>query len=131
VTRRFQVREEAAILDVGLLLCLGPQGEGPLSTICGHSAIIYCVTFELFFIFMFPVAFAPHTCNVRHITPFVCVLSWILWDNAIKVNSCLPDFSVRLRELWLTAFLGVTGGSASDMFSNSVKRTRGACQPDR
>ena len=112
--------EGAVILGVGLLLYLGPQREGPLSTIYGHSAIIYRVTFDLFFIFMFPVAFAPHTSNVCHITPFECVLSWILWDNAIKVNRPLPDFSVRLRVLWLTASLSVTG-SASDMFSNSVK----------
>ena len=49
-------------------------------------------------------------CNVCHIYSLCIVLSWILWNNAIKLDSLLPDFSVRLRDSWLTGFLSVTGG---------------------
>ena len=54
----------SAVLDVGLFvlgLGLNPLLEGPMSAIYGRN-VIYCVSFNMFFKFMFPVAFAPHTC---------------------------------------------------------------------
>ena len=53
----------SAVLDVGLcVLGLGlcPLLKGPISTIYGRK-VIYRTSFNLFFIFTFLVAFAPHT----------------------------------------------------------------------
>ena len=64
VARQFHVSKEVAILGVSLFvlgLGLGPLVAGPLSEIYGRN-IIYRVSFTLFFLCMFPVAFAPDIC---------------------------------------------------------------------
>jgi hypothetical protein len=64
VARQFHVSKEVAILGVSLFvlgLGLGPLVAGPLSELYGRN-IIYRVSFALFFLCMFPVAFAPDIC---------------------------------------------------------------------
>jgi hypothetical protein len=64
VARQFHVSEEAAILGVSLFvlgLGLGPLVAGPMSEIYGRN-IVYRVSFALFFLCTFPVAFAPDIC---------------------------------------------------------------------
>lgn len=64
VARQFHVGKEVAILGVSLFvlgLGLGPLVAGPMSEIYGRN-IIYRVSFALFFLCMFPVAFAPDIC---------------------------------------------------------------------
>lgn len=64
VARQFHVSKEVAILGVSLFvlgLGLGPLVAGPMSEIYGRN-IIYRVSFALFFLCMFPVAFAPDIC---------------------------------------------------------------------
>ena len=83
---------------------------------------------------MFPVAFAPH-----NVCMYVCMYVMLFLVYAF----CLGSGGIRRytpTAVYLTfrficgyrgsAFLSVVGGSVSGMFSNSVKRTRGACQPD-
>jgi hypothetical protein len=62
ISRQFHVSEEVAILGVSLFvlgLGLGPLVAGPMSEIYGRSAV-YHVSFGFFFVFLFPVAFAPN-----------------------------------------------------------------------
>lgn len=62
VSRDFHVSKEVSILGVSLFvlgLGIGPLVAGPMSEIYGRSAV-YHVSFIFFFIFMFPVAFAPN-----------------------------------------------------------------------
>jgi len=64
VARQFHVSQEVAILGVSLFvlgLGLGPLVAGPMSEIYGRN-IIYRVSFALFLVCMFPVAFAPDIC---------------------------------------------------------------------
>ena len=64
VARQFDVSKEVAILGVSLFvlgLGLGPLVAGPMSEIYGRN-VVYRVSFTLFFLFMFPVAFAPDIC---------------------------------------------------------------------
>jgi hypothetical protein len=64
VARQFHVSKEVAILGVSLFvlgLGLGPLVAGPMSEIYGRN-IVYRVSFTLFFVCMFPVAFAPDIC---------------------------------------------------------------------
>ena len=62
ISKQFHVSKEATILGVSLFvlgLGLGPLVAGPISEICGRRAV-YLVSFGFFFVFMFPVAFAPN-----------------------------------------------------------------------
>ncbi len=62
IGRQFHVSKEVTILGVSLFvlgLGLGPIAAGPMSEIYGRSAV-YRVSFSFFFLFMFPVAFAPN-----------------------------------------------------------------------
>ncbi|KAH9979929.1 major facilitator superfamily domain-containing protein [Lactifluus volemus] len=99
VAREFHVGKEVAILGVSLFvlgLGLGPLVAGPMSEIYGRK-VVYRVSFSLFFLFMFPVAFAPNI-SVYLVFRFIS-------------GYCGA------------AFLCVAGGSVSDMFSNSEVAT--------
>jgi MFS family permease len=68
------VSKEVAILGVSLFvlgLGLGPLVAGPMSEIYGRN-VIYRYSFALFFLCMFPVAFAPDICTLRPL-PLLCV----------------------------------------------------------
>ncbi|KAH9020531.1 MFS general substrate transporter [Lactarius deliciosus] len=99
VGRQFHVSKEVTILGISLFvlgLGLGPIVAGPMSEIYGRSAV-YRVSFGFFFVFMFPVAFAPN------ITVYL-------------VFRFLAGYSGA-------AFLSLAGGSVSDMFPNSEVAT--------
>ncbi|KAI0269965.1 MFS general substrate transporter [Gloeopeniophorella convolvens] len=99
VARQFGVSKEVTILGVSLFvlgLGLGPLVAGPMSEIYGRN-IVYRVSFVLFFVFMFPVAFAPDI-GVYLLFRFI-------------TGYCGA------------AFLSVAGGSVSDMFSNAQVAT--------
>jgi len=99
VVKQFQVSKEVAILGVSLFvlgLGLGPLVAGPMSEVYGRN-VIYRLSFSLFFVCMFPVAFAPDI-SVYLIFRFIC-------------GYCGA------------AFLSVAGGSVSDMFSNAEVAT--------
>lgn len=73
VAEQFNVSKEVAILGVSLFvlgLGLGPLVAGPTSETYGRN-MVYRVSFSLFFVFTFPVAFAPNICAYP---PFVCCL---------------------------------------------------------
>ncbi len=60
--RQFHVSQEVTILGISLFvlgLGIGPLVAGPMSEIYGRSAV-YSVSFSFFFVFMFPIAFAPN-----------------------------------------------------------------------
>jgi MFS family permease len=62
IAREFNVSKEVTILGVSLFvvgLGLGPLLVGPLSELHGRN-IIYQVSYALFFIFSWPIAFAPN-----------------------------------------------------------------------
>ena len=117
VARRFHVSKEVAILGVSLFvlgLGLGPLVSGPMSEIYGRN-VVYRVSFCLFFICMFPVAFAPH----------ICMYAFCLGTSGI--TRYMPT-AVYLTFRFIcgycgSAFLSVAGGSVSDMFSNSEVAT--------
>jgi MFS family permease len=75
MAREFHVSHEVTILGISLFvegLGCGPLLVGPLSEVYGRS-IIYRVSYGLFFIFSWPVAFAPNigqyatTSDMRHV----------------------------------------------------------------
>ncbi|KAI0301207.1 major facilitator superfamily domain-containing protein [Multifurca ochricompacta] len=99
IARQFHVGKEVTILGVSLFvlgLGLGPLVAGPMSEIYGRRAV-YRWSFASFFVFMFPVAFAPDI-SVYLIFRFIS-------------GYCGA------------AFLSVAGGSVSDMFSNAQVAT--------
>ncbi|KAH9967017.1 MFS general substrate transporter [Russula compacta] len=95
VAKQFNVSKQVAILGVSLFvlgLGLGPLVAGPTSEIYGRN-VVYRVSFSLFFVCTFPVAFAPNIC-VFLVFRFIC--------------GCCG-----------AAFLCVAGGSVGDMFSDA------------
>lgn len=59
----FHVSHEVTILGISLFVAglgVGPLLVGPLSEVYGRN-IIYRASYSLFFVFTFPVAFAPNT----------------------------------------------------------------------
>ncbi|KAI0283760.1 major facilitator superfamily domain-containing protein [Russula brevipes] len=99
VARQFHVSKEVAILGVSLFvlgLGLGPLVAGPMSEVHGRN-MVYRVSFSLFFVCMFPVAFAPNI-------------------SVYLVFRFITGFCGA-------AFLSVAGGSVSDMFSNAQVAT--------
>ncbi|EPT01658.1 hypothetical protein FOMPIDRAFT_1036148 [Fomitopsis schrenkii] len=94
VARDLHSSHEVAILSISLFvegLGLGPLVTGPLSELYGRNAI-YRVSYFLFFVFTWPVAFPPNIATLlvfRFITGFCS-----------------------------SAFLSVAGGSVSDLFEN-------------
>ncbi len=96
ISRQFHVSKEVAILGVSLFvlgLGLGPLVAGPMSEIYGRSAV-YHVSFGFFFVFMFPVAFAPN------ISECVVHSSRVWSDNAVHFDSGVSDLSIPWRVLW-------------------------------
>ncbi|KAI9457362.1 major facilitator superfamily domain-containing protein [Boletus coccyginus] len=92
----FHVSHEVTILAISLYVCglgAGPLLVGPLSEVYGRN-IIYQVSYILFFIFTFPVAFAP--------------------------NIGVFLFFRLITGFCGAAFLSVAGGSVSDMFPDST-----------
>jgi MFS family permease len=58
----FHVGQEVATLSISLFvigLGIGPLFAGPISEIYGRN-IVYRMSFALFFVFSFPIAFAPN-----------------------------------------------------------------------
>ena len=65
MSESFHVGREVAILSMSLYvvgLGIGPLFAGPISEIYGRN-IVYRMSFALFFVFSFPVAFAPDIGN--------------------------------------------------------------------
>lgn len=94
LSKDFHVSHTAAILSISLFvlgLGLGPLLIGPLSEVYGRN-IVYRVSYGLFFVFSWPVTFAPNI-SVYFIFRFI-------------TGFCG------------SAFLSVAGGSVSDLFSN-------------
>lgn len=91
----FHVSHEVTILGVSLFvtgLGTGPLLVGPLSEVYGRN-IVYQISYALFFVFTFPVVFAP---NIAVFLVFRLITGFCG-----------------------SAFLSVAGGSVSDMFPNS------------
>ncbi|KAH7909491.1 major facilitator superfamily domain-containing protein [Hygrophoropsis aurantiaca] len=92
----FHVSHEVTVLGISLFvsgLGAGPLLVGPLSEVYGRN-IVYRVSYLLFFIFTFPVAFAP--------------------------NIGVFLFFRLITGFCGSAFLSVAGGSVSDMFDNDT-----------
>ena len=61
IENSFHVGREVAVLGISLYvmgLGIGPLFAGPISELYGRN-IVYRTSFALFFVFSFPVAFAP------------------------------------------------------------------------
>lgn len=96
ISKEFGVAKELTVLGLSLFvlgLGLGPLLVGPLSEVYGRN-IIYQVSYLLFFVFSWPVAFAPNI-------------------GVFLVFRFITGFCG-------SAFLSVAGGSVSDMFSNAT-----------
>ncbi|KAG1721546.1 major facilitator superfamily domain-containing protein, partial [Suillus paluster] len=94
-TQTFRVSHEVTVLGISLFvsgLGTGPLLIGPLSEVYGRN-IVYRISYALFFIFTFPVVFAP---NIAVFLIFRLITGFCG-----------------------SAFLSVAGGSVSDMFPNS------------
>lgn len=94
--KQFHVSQEVTILGISLFvlgLGIGPLVAGPISEIYGRSAV-YSVSFSLFFVVMFPIAFAPNIST-----------SLVRWNRACTDNfsphpdSCVSGLSVPCRVL--------------------------------
>ncbi|EGN92061.1 hypothetical protein SERLA73DRAFT_191634 [Serpula lacrymans var. lacrymans S7.3] len=99
VAQTFGVSHEVTILGISLFvvgLGLGPLLVGPLSEVYGRN-VVYRMSYAFFFIFSFPIAFAP--------------------DIAVFLVFRF------ITGLCGAAFLSVAGGSVSDMFSNATVAT--------
>ena len=71
VSRRFHVGQEVATLSISLFvigLGVGPLFAGPISEIYGRN-IVYRMSFALFFVFSFPIAFAPNIGSTAGLSP--------------------------------------------------------------
>jgi MFS family permease len=103
VARQFHVSKEVAILGVSLFvlgLGLGPLVAGPMSEIYGRN-IVYRVSFTLFFLCIFPVAFAPDICMCFFLLCSVLV-PWVISFSAavitvMSLDSCVSGLSVYRR----------------------------------
>ena len=96
ISRQFHVSREVTILGISLFvlgLGLGPLVAGPISEIFGRR-VVYRVSFGFFFVFMFPVAFAPN------ISKCLAHSSSAWSDNKFHFDSGLSDFSIPCRVLW-------------------------------
>ncbi|KAF8659474.1 hypothetical protein AX16_001841 [Volvariella volvacea WC 439] len=96
VVNEFRVSHEVAVLSISLFvegLGLGPLLVGPLSEVYGRN-IVYRVSYGLFFIFAWPVAFAPN------------IVVYLIFRF--------------ISGFCGSAFLSVAGGTVSDMFSDDT-----------
>ena len=118
----FHVSKEVAILGVSLFvegMGVGPLLLGPLSEFYGRNPV-YWVAYSLFFVFSFPVAFAPNIgkCNANH----TVVFSIHTQPFCVVCSACFLVFRF-LGGFVSSAFLSVAGGSVSDLFSNATVAT--------
>ena len=75
VSRNFHVGREVATLSISLFvigLGVGPLFAGPISEIYGRN-IVYRMSFALFFVFSFPIAFAPNIGSTAGLSIFSSV----------------------------------------------------------
>ncbi|KZP29647.1 MFS general substrate transporter [Athelia psychrophila] len=96
IAAEFHVAKEVSILGISMFvlgLGLGPLVVGPLSELYGRI-IVYRYSYLFFFLFSFPIAFAPN------------IEVYLLFRFATGLCGA--------------AFLSVAGGSVSDMFSNAA-----------
>lgn len=118
VAREFHVSREVTVLAISLFvmgLGVGPLLVGPLSEVYGRN-IIYRISFIMFFIFSWPVAFAPnigssHLPCLRLLPNGLCFYLAVYLIFRFVTGYCGA------------AFLSVAGGSVSDMFPNSKVAT--------
>jgi len=99
ISAEFHVSKEVTVLGISLFvmgLGLGPLLVGPLSEVYGRN-IVYQVSYLFFFLFSWPIAFAPDI-------------------GVLLVFRFITGFCG-------SAFLSVAGGSVSDMFSNDTVAT--------
>jgi MFS family permease len=114
LSTEFHVSHVAAILSISLYvlgLGFGPLLVGPLSELYGRN-IVYRVSYGLFFVFSWPVAFAPNACEFG------------------PRSSLMPHETISFSAVYFifrfvtgfcgSAFLSVAGGSVSDLFSNDT-----------
>ena len=97
--------EEPTILSVSLFAfghSLGPLLEGLMSAIYERN-VIYRASglFNLFFVFMFPVAFSPHT-GIYVYVLLMYAFSLGLGGITRHADSCLLKFLDDVRVLWLS-----------------------------
>lgn len=94
--KQFHVSQEVTILGISLFvlgLGIGPLVAGPISEVYGRS-VVYSVSFSLFFVVMFPIAFAPNIST-----------SLVRWSRACTDNttahfdSCVSGLSIPRRVL--------------------------------
>lgn len=98
VERDFHVSETVAILAISLFvggLGLGPLLVGPLSEVYGRN-IVYRVSYFLFFVFQFPVAFAPNAGSSRR-----CSILFMKSNN-LATHRDLPNVSIHHGILWVS-----------------------------
>lgn len=100
------------ILGISLFvegLGCGPLLLGPLSEFYGRNPV-YRVSYIIFWIFSWPVAFAPN------------IGEWVsLFDTDIHISTAMIAVFLVFRFLSGfagAAFLSVAGGSVSDLFTN-------------
>jgi MFS family permease len=98
ISMEFNVSKEVTVLGLSLFvmgLGLGPLLVGPLSEVYGRN-VVYQVSYLLFFIFSWPIAFAP---NIGMST-FWIVRGWIVDWRYMRGRSVV-GISIRHRILWL------------------------------
>lgn len=125
VARQFHVSKEVAILGVSLFvlgLGLGPLVAGPMSEIYGRN-IVYRVSFTLFFLCIFPVAFAPDIC--------MCFFSAVLCPGPMGyILQCCCDNRDVSRQLCIWSS-GLSAGTAGPRFSAWLAEVSVTCSPTR
>lgn len=117
IAAEFNVSHEVTILSISLFvtgLGIGPLLVGPLSEVYGRN-IIYRLSYAFFFIFSWPIAFAPGIGKHRAIS--LCI-------SQIDVRSLAVILVFRfITGFCGSAFLSVAGGSVSDLFSSATVAT--------
>jgi MFS family permease len=99
IENSFHVGREVAILSISLYvmgLGVGPLFAGPISELYGRN-IVYRTSFALFFVFSFPVAFAPDIGTSDAGSPFPPVVHLI--DPDICLRRGLPNLPFCYRVL--------------------------------
>lgn len=111
VSRDFHVSNTIAILAISFFifgLGLGPLFMGPLSEIYGRN-LVYRISYTIFFLLNWPVAFAPNICEPAHFTALLLLNSY--WIDVHLVFRFIAGVTG-------SAFLSVAGGTVSDLFND-------------
>lgn len=114
----FHVSKEVAILGVSLFvegMGIGPLLLGPLSEFYGRNPV-YWVSYSMFFVLSFPVAFAPNI-GMGISAPTIFPVTWLTIILAVFLIFRFFGGFVS------SAFLSVAGGSVSDLFPNETVAT--------